>query len=91
MIVQLPSGTTTNILKPKPGASQQERQQAVVWLGQDVYTGFLALAEGRRVDGLTIVKMWRDVIRSLNDQDAMDKIQAILISQVGVAGLAMLG
>ncbi|KAL8717356.1 MAG: hypothetical protein Q9225_005390 [Loekoesia sp. 1 TL-2023] len=86
----LPDGVATNISAPRPGASQQERQQAVVWLGQDVYAGLLAKAEGRFLDRLRIVKVLRGVARYLNDEDAVGKIHELLVAELGEDGPGML-
>ncbi|KAL9605096.1 MAG: hypothetical protein Q9219_000030 [cf. Caloplaca sp. 3 TL-2023] len=86
----LPRGTQTDVSPPMPGASQQKRQQAVVWLAQDVYTGFLTNIEGRYSDRLKIVEVWRNVARHLNDEGALNEIRALLNAESGRAGLAML-
>ncbi|KAL9026943.1 MAG: hypothetical protein Q9196_004461 [Gyalolechia fulgens] len=83
----LPRGVESDVAAPIPGASQKDRQQAVVWLGQDVYAGLLAKSEGRVADRLRMTELWQDVVRHLNDEDAANRMHDLLLRELEGARL----
>ena len=59
------------------GQSQKERQQAVIWLAQDVY-GALLLGKHELEDQLKLVTLWRNITKSLGDQKGLATIYQLL-------------
>ncbi|KAL8784704.1 MAG: hypothetical protein Q9213_003800 [Squamulea squamosa] len=86
-----PENIQTVIEQPKPGATEKDRQQAVVWLAQDIYMGgFRADAEGRLPDQLKVVTMLRDLAARLEGEEGMDVIHGILAAELGEGVLSLL-
>ncbi|KAL8723703.1 MAG: hypothetical protein Q9181_007216 [Wetmoreana brouardii] len=79
----LPQDVPTTVQKPEVGATQKQRQQAIVWLAQDVYTAFLAKAEERFLEQLKIVKIWKDLARYLDDVEGTNKIHELMVAELG--------
>lgn len=77
-------------MAPYPHFDQKQRQQAVVWLAQDVYGAHCErLQDGE--DYLRMVKLWRDLIVFLNDWPGHTKMQELLVEQWGRNGPEMVG
>lgn len=88
---QKPESVPTSVEQPKPGASEKEKQQAVVWLAQDVYKGrFLADAQGRLSNQLTVVAKFRDLALTLQGREGMRRIQGMLAAELGERALSVL-
>ncbi|KAL8921923.1 MAG: hypothetical protein Q9172_003772 [Xanthocarpia lactea] len=86
-----PESVATTVEQPKPGASEKERQQAVVWLAQDVYLGvFLEDAEGRLSDQLKVVGKLRDLALILKGEEGMNKIHEMAVDELGGVVLSLL-
>ncbi|KAL8659732.1 MAG: hypothetical protein Q9226_000288 [Calogaya cf. arnoldii] len=86
-----PEDVHTSIEQPKPGASEKEKQQAVVWLAQDVYKGrFLVDVEGRLSDQLKVVAKFRDLAMILEGMEGMEKIHEMLVAELGEHALPWL-
>lgn len=80
--------TTTK--PPSPGATQVERQQAVVWMGQDVYRDLLARDKGYFSSKLRIYEISKDVVVHVGHDGALNQIKALFLGEVGEAKLNML-
>lgn len=87
---QLPPGALTNITLPAPGLDQKSRQQAVVWMAQDVYAALLNLVRGLK-DQLQMVVVWRDIAQGMDDADGVMKIHDLLVEELGEEGPMLLG
>lgn len=87
---QLPPGALTNITLPAPGLDQKSRQQAVVWMAQDVYVALLNLVRGLK-DQLQMVVVWRDIAHGMDDGDGVMKIHDLLVEELGEEGPMLLG
>ncbi|KAL8909794.1 MAG: hypothetical protein Q9171_004884 [Xanthocarpia ochracea] len=86
-----PESVSTSVEQPKPGASEKERQQAVVWLAQDVYLGvFLEDADGRLSDQLKVVGKLRDLAFILKGEEGMNKIHEMVVDELGGIVLSLL-
>ncbi|KAL8855527.1 MAG: hypothetical protein Q9178_007847 [Gyalolechia marmorata] len=86
-----PESVSTSVEQPKPGASEKERQQAVVWLAQDVYLGvFLEDAEGRLSDQLKVVGKLRDLALNMKGEEGMNKIHEMVVDELGGVVLSLL-
>ncbi|KAI4158733.1 MAG: hypothetical protein L6R39_000470 [Caloplaca ligustica] len=82
-LIRLQPGTTSKVQPPAPGATQQQRQQAVVWLGQDVYRGLLSVDRGWFSDRLRICEIFIEVAKQLDDDEAVSEIRALFRQEVG--------
>ncbi|KAL8854260.1 MAG: hypothetical protein Q9221_000974 [Calogaya cf. arnoldii] len=90
-LCQKPEDVHTSIEQPKPGAAEKERQQAVVWLAQDVYKGrFLMDVEGRLSDQLKVVARFRDLAMILEGMEGMERIHEMLVAELGEHALSWL-
>ena len=69
--------------QPAVDSSQKERQQAVVWLGQDV---LLARAQDRFVDNVKIVRLFRDIAMQVRDKGAEQLFNQIMVAELGERG-----
>lgn len=79
---QLPEGVFSHIQAPVPGQSQRLRQQAVVWLAQDVYVARLRRARGLE-EQLKMVELWRDIMFTLGDTEGVGKLHDMLHQVLG--------
>ncbi|KAL8674329.1 MAG: hypothetical protein Q9168_001258 [Polycauliona sp. 1 TL-2023] len=90
-VTQKPDSIATSVEQPKPGSSQKERQQAVVWLAQDVYKGrFLVDVEGQLSDQLMVVAKFMDLAMDLEGMEGKQKIHEMLVGEIGEHAIAML-
>ncbi|KAL9606544.1 MAG: hypothetical protein Q9179_000269 [Wetmoreana sp. 5 TL-2023] len=87
----VPQDVLTTAQKPEVGATQKQRQQAIVWLAQDVYAAFLAKAGERFPEQLKIVKTWKDLARHLDDVEGMNKIHELVVAELGEDAAANAG
>lgn len=87
---QLPPGALTDVTLPAPGLDQKSRQQAVVWMAQDVYAALLDLVRGLK-DQLQMVVVWRDIAQGMDDGDGVMKIHDLLVEELGEEGPMLLG
>ncbi len=88
--MKLPEGATSDVVAPHPHFDQKQRQQAVVWLAQDVYEARLAKVHNRD-DQLRMVKLWRDLIVFLDDWPGYTKMQELLVEAWGRTGPELVG
>ena len=86
---QLPPGISSDITAPTAGCSEKARQQAVVWLAQDVYAGLMG-EEQTLQSQLAWVTVWRDIVGSLEDEEGVARIHDLLIGALGQEGPMML-
>lgn len=84
----LPHGKVSHVQGIRPNSSQKERQQAVVWLAQDVYTGQLAQIRNP-TDQLKMAVLWRDVTKHLGDMEGLARIHNLVKSELGIEGLLL--
>lgn len=69
---------------------QKERQQAVVWLAQDVYKALYEKLETTD-DQLELVRLWRDILAYLNDLEGVRKVENLLAGVWGEDARKMFG
>lgn len=86
---QLPPGVSSDVTAPTAGCGEKARQQAVVWLAQDVYAGVMG-AEQTLQSQLAWVTVWRDILGSLEDDEGVARIHDLLIGALGQRGPMML-
>lgn len=79
----LPHGEIPFVQGIKPNSSQKERQQAVVWLAQDVYIGQLAQIRNP-TDQLKMAALWRDMTKHLGNTEGLVRIHDLMISELGI-------
>lgn len=89
-LCQLPPGVSSSVKAPTAGCGEKARQQAVVWLAQDVYAALLGDDEPTLRSQLKLVTMWRDIVGSLNDDEGVAKIHDLLIDALGQEGPMLL-
>ncbi|KAL8872190.1 MAG: hypothetical protein Q9174_002133, partial [Haloplaca sp. 1 TL-2023] len=82
----LPKDQSTLVQQPVVGASEKERQQAVVWLGQDVFGSLIAKAQDRLVDNVKIVRLFREIATQLRDNGSEQRINQIMVAELGERG-----
>lgn len=85
----LPDDALSYVRAPPDGSSQKARQQAVVWMAQDVYAALLRQVRAL-ADQLKMVTVWRDIMHNLGDADGIKKIHDILITAIGENGPLLL-
>lgn len=88
--MQLPEGASSDVVAPHPHSDRKQRQQAVVWLAQDVYGAYLDRVQDAE-DHLHMVRLWRDLTVFLNDWPGHTKMQELLIEACGKMGPKLLG
>lgn len=88
-LLQLPSGHTTRIARPEPGCDVKSRQQAVVWIAQDVYS---ALTSDVQIcmQQLHIASVCRNITSSLGNFDGVRGIHELVKGQLGPNGTMLL-
>ncbi|KAL8781336.1 MAG: hypothetical protein Q9194_000427 [Teloschistes cf. exilis] len=79
----LPEGIETTIQPPVPGATQKDRQQAVIWLALDVFSAHIAKADGEFAMQCKIVRTWREICNLLDDTEGMNKIHELMVGELG--------
>ena len=77
-------------MAPLPYFDQKQRQQAVVWLAQDVHGAYLERMHNLD-DQIHVVRLWRDLAAFLNDWPGHTKIQRLLVEAWGERGPELLG
>ncbi|MCJ1467666.1 hypothetical protein MMC07_006291 [Pseudocyphellaria aurata] len=85
----LPDDALSYVGPPPDGSSEKARQQAVVWMAQDVYAGLLRHVH-ELADQLKMVAVWRDIVTGLGDTAGVEKIHDLLITAFGENGPFML-
>ncbi|KAL9590050.1 MAG: hypothetical protein Q9203_001154 [Teloschistes exilis] len=80
---ELPEGIETTIQPPVPGATQKDRQQAVIWLALDVFSAHIAKADGEFAMQCKIVRTWREICNLLDDTEGMNKIHELMVGELG--------
>jgi hypothetical protein len=88
--MKLPEGAASDVVAPHPHFDQKQRQQAVVWLAQDVYAARLEKVHDGD-DHLRMLKLWRDLIVFLNDWPGHTKMQELLVEAWGRTGAELVG
>lgn len=88
-MTQLPDDALSYVRAPPDGSSPKARQQAVVWMAQDVYAWLLRQVR-ILADQLKMVAVWRDITRNLGDSDGGVRIHDILITAIGKNGPSLL-
>lgn len=83
-------GAFSNIIAPNQDSGQKVRQQAVVWLAQDVYSAY---SNGVQTldDQLHLVRIWRDLLLHFDDHEGVRKIEALLVQALGKDAVRILG
>ncbi|KAL8764300.1 MAG: hypothetical protein Q9184_000005 [Pyrenodesmia sp. 2 TL-2023] len=87
---KLPQGAVTTAKPPSPGATQVERQQAVVWMGQDVYRDLLARDQSYFSGKLRIYEISKHVVAHVGHDGVLNQIKALFLGEVGEAKFKML-
>ncbi|KAL8826227.1 MAG: hypothetical protein Q9191_003938 [Dirinaria sp. TL-2023a] len=86
----LPQGFTSNVLAPSQDFGQKQRQQAVVWMAQDVYKALYGRVQTVD-DQLQLVKLWRDILIYLDTWESVRKVEMLLAGAWGEGAGKMLG
>ena len=77
-------------MAPASHLGQRERQQAVVWLAQDVYKAHYDKLETID-DQLELVRLWRDILAHFDDLEGVRKVENLLAGVWGEDAPKMLG
>ncbi|KAL8679805.1 MAG: hypothetical protein Q9186_003921 [Xanthomendoza sp. 1 TL-2023] len=81
----------SKIRPPKPGASEKDRRQAIIWLAQDVYeAAYPDVVEAPLREQLRVVTIFRNLAVHLEGEEGKKTIHDILMPELGEEGLALL-